>query len=65
MSTQLILTKREVMEIQHSMLYVKYTNHGTVGHNLLVIVNKFAIERGFILEPTGGVLIPEDVVITE
>jgi len=63
----LTLTDRELTEIKHALIYHKECNHGTVGHNVLVILAKMAIERGFILAlgDHGYMLFaPPDVTIT-
>lgn len=49
------LTEREVAEIKHAMFYALECNHGTVGHNVLIIVDKLARHLGFGLELTDGV----------
>lgn len=44
---QLTLTQRELTEVKHALIYFHECNHGTVGHNMLVIIAKMAVERGF------------------
>jgi hypothetical protein len=41
------LTERELTEIKHALFYFSECNHGTVGHNMLIIIAKMAIDRGF------------------
>lgn len=48
------LTERELTEIKHALFYYGECNHGTVGHNILVIVAKLAIDRGFHLALTDS-----------
>ena len=65
-SVKLQLTERELSEIKHAMFYNAFCNHGTVGHNMLVLIAKLAIDRGFVCEISeGGVTIdtPADVEI--
>jgi hypothetical protein len=60
------ITQRELTEIMHALLYVEHCNHGTVGHNMLVLIAKMATERGFHLYQRNGqlaVTIPEGVKV--
>lgn len=41
------LTSREILEIKHCLFYANSCAHGTVGHNLLILVAKFAEDKGF------------------
>lgn len=41
------LTERELTEIKHALFYFAECNHGTVGHNMLIIIAKMALDRGF------------------
>ena len=64
----MVLTGREVLEIKHAMFYAVECNHGTVGHNQLVLIDKLARHLGFGLELTDGVpvfdvRIPEEVKV--
>lgn len=62
----LILSQRELQEIQHSLYYVLHCGHGTVGHNLLVLCAKLALDRGFALgEDLQTLVMPDNVRITE
>jgi len=45
------LTERELDEIKHALFYVNDCNHGTVGHNMLVLIAKLATQLGFSIEP--------------
>lgn len=49
------LTERELTEIKHALFYAIECNHGTVGHNMLIIIDKLARHVGFGLELTDGV----------
>ena len=49
------LTERELQEIKHAMFYALECNHGTVGHNMLIIIDKMARHLGFRLQLTDGV----------
>ena len=49
------LTERELQEIKHAMFYALECNHGTVGHNVLIVIDKMARHLGFGLELTDGV----------
>lgn len=67
MNQQLVFDTRELKEIAHAIHYYRFYQHGTVGHNLLVITAKLALDRGFELGDTGAVekmTVPEDVVVT-
>lgn len=44
------ITERELSEIKLAMLYVNECNHGTAGHNQLVLLDKFAKHLGFTLD---------------
>lgn len=43
---------RELKEIQHALYYAENLSHGTVGHNMLLIIAKLAKEQGFWLQGT-------------
>lgn len=49
MSDKLSLTERELREIHHALWYATFGNHGTVGHNMLIIIAKMARYQGFYL----------------
>lgn len=49
------LTERELQEIKHALFYAIECNHGTVGHNMLIIIDKLARHVGFRLQLTDGV----------
>ncbi|MGD9728840.1 MAG: hypothetical protein AB7R40_22215 [Nitrospiraceae bacterium] len=60
------LTERELKEIKHALFYYHECNHGTVGHNVLVIIAKMAIHQGFGLALGDGgyeVSVPDGVTI--
>jgi hypothetical protein len=44
------LTERELKEIKHALFYVNDCNHGTTGHNQLVLIAKLAWHLGFSVE---------------
>lgn len=46
----LVLTFREVEEIKHAIFYADECNHGTVGHNLLILIAKLANHAGITLK---------------
>ena len=50
---KLQLTARELSEIKHALFYNAFCNHGTVGHNMLVLIAKMAIHQGFVCEMTS------------
>lgn len=59
------LTERELTEIKHALFYYAECNHGTVGHNMLVIIAKLAMNRGFrIVEGDGYELVCPDEGLT-
>jgi hypothetical protein len=61
---KLQLTTRELTEIKHALFYNAFCNHGTVGHNMLVIIAKMAIDRGFACEFVGDdvrLIVPDNV----
>lgn len=43
------LTERELKEILHALHYEKFCNHGTTGHNQLLLIAKLAKMVGFVL----------------
>lgn len=47
MRKNLTLDERELKEIQHCLYYRQNLAHGTVGHNLLMLVGKIADAIGF------------------
>ena len=68
MNEPLSLTQRELKEIAHAIHYFRNYGHGTVGHNMLVIIGKMALSRGFELGPTGAVetlKLPAGVVVED
>lgn len=44
------LTERELSEIKLALFYEKECNHGTAGHNRLVLIAKMATELGIELD---------------
>lgn len=62
----LTITTREEKAIQLALYYGEFCEHGTVGHNLIILVGKLARDRGFVLDESLQMVIrPEDVVVTE
>lgn len=61
--TPLRLTERELKEIHHALWYERFANHGTVGHNMLVIIAKFARDKGFWLTDVGSLIVPANVTV--
>lgn len=60
------ITSREVLEIKHALYYAKNCAHGTVGHNMLMLIASFATDKGFWLGVNSDQLhIPADVEIVE
>lgn len=47
------LDERELKEIQHSLYYAQNLHHGTVGHNLLMLVGKLTHALGFEVDKVG------------
>lgn len=46
MDQGITLTTREVEEIKHALFYAQHCNHGTVGHNMLILIAKLAAHAG-------------------
>ena len=57
------ITSRELQEIQHALYYEQHLSHGTVGHNVLILLAKFARAKGFDLFPDNRLHIPDNVVV--
>ena len=65
------LTDRDLEEIKHALFYAVECDHGTVGHNLLILVAKLAGQLGISLRRTPGVdgqscysvVVPSDVEV--
>jgi hypothetical protein len=53
------VTERELKEIQHALFY-QTLNHGTIGHNVLILLAKFAEDMGFYLDRHGELEHPSD-----
>jgi hypothetical protein len=43
------ITQRELTEIKHALHYYAECNHGTTGHNQLVLIAKMAAHLGFMV----------------
>lgn len=65
MGNPLELTTREIKEIHHALIYQLRWAHGTVGHNMLIIIAKMAYDRGFRIDSSLELEIPEGVVVTD
>lgn len=68
MNNAITFTQRELKEIAHAIHYARNYAHGTVGHNMLLIIARFALNRGFKLGPDGDpntLTYPEGTVIVE
>lgn len=63
MDNRLRFTSREIKEIQHALYYERECNHGTVGHNVLLLLARFAQFHGFFLDEYNNLSVPETVVI--
>jgi hypothetical protein len=61
------ITGREVLEIKHALYYAENCAHGTVGHNILMLIAKFAKDKGFYLTESNDQLgdIPSGVTIVQ
>lgn len=46
-------TVREISEIEHALHYATQLNHGTAGHNQLMLIAKMADALGFTYGPDG------------
>lgn len=56
MKKDLILDERELKEIHHAIYYKDNLAHGTVGHNMLMLIGKMADAMGFTVDQENGVL---------
>lgn len=65
MDNKLYLTERELKEIHHALWYERFTAHGTVGHNMLIIIAKMARHQGFWVDERGEMSIPDHVENTD
>lgn len=50
MRKNLVLDERELKEIHHALYYREVLAHGTVGHNMLMLIGKMAEAIGFSLD---------------
>ena len=46
MDQGITLTTRELEEVKHALFYAQHCNHGTVGHNMLILIAKLAAHAG-------------------
>lgn len=63
------VTVREVAEIKHAIFYAKECNHGTAGHDQIMLIAKLSEYLGFSLELTDEIpvlrlYIPDGVEVT-
>lgn len=65
MKKDLVLDERELKEIHHAIYYYRYLHHGTVGHNLLMLLGKIADSIGFDVDPDGDLIFDGDTQTTE
>lgn len=65
MINKLFLTERELKEIYHALWYERFGNHGTVGHNMLIIIAKMARYEGFWITDGGEMITPDHVENTD
>jgi hypothetical protein len=65
MKQDLVLDERELKEIQHCLYYRGNLAHGTVGHNLLMLVGKMAEAMGFEIDQTGVMMFDGSDVVKE
>lgn len=61
---KLVLTTRELTEIGHSLDYARNYAHGTVGHNLFVLVSKLATHIGFDIDHNQDLVLPVDTMVS-
>ena len=63
---ELQLTTREVKEIDLALYYERKCNHGTAGHNRLMLIAKMARAMGIYADPTVDALVlPENITVTD
>lgn len=65
MKKDLILDERELKEIHHAIYYRDVLAHGTVGHNLLMLLGKIADSMGFEIDQTGVMMFDGSDVMRE
>ena len=58
-----IWTVREISEIQHAMYYLKELDHGTTGHNQLMLIAKMAVLLGFNLDHENQLIIGDNEIL--
>lgn len=63
MDEKLIITERELKEIHHALWYERFGNHGTVGHNMLILISKMARFQGFWITDGGTIVTPDYVMV--
>lgn len=64
--TKITFTQREMLEIELALLYAGRRNHGTAGHNRLLLIAKMATALGFeFLVPSHQFVFPPDSVEVE
>lgn len=53
MSREMSFDARELKEIKHALYYKQNLAHGTVGHNMLMLIAKMAEAAGMFLDENG------------
>lgn len=53
MINSITFDEREIKEIQHALYQANVLHHGTVGHNVLMLLAKTATELGFYINETN------------
>lgn len=59
------LTQRELSEIRFSMVYARWFNHGTAGHNGYLLTAKLAERLGIHLLEDDSLILPSDITVLE
>lgn len=62
-TAMLEITERQAKEIQFAIYYAEYGNHGTDGHNRLLLIAKMAFFLGFRNDVTNHLVLPEGAKI--
>jgi hypothetical protein len=62
-----VLTVRELEEVKHALFYAEQCNHGTVGHNMLILIAKLAAHAGITSQQGANgmwsVTVPGDITV--
>lgn len=65
MDTLIEITPREAAEINHALFYAEHLHHGTVGHNILMLLARLAVLQGFSIDESGKLVVPDNVVVVQ